>query len=134
MSWNLSDLPAHIRELNEDVLNAPQARQKVIEQPNDLEQTLLQQIQLVGLPEPDREYYFHPKRKYRFDFCWPSLMVACEVNGGTWINGRHNRGSSIGKDYEKVNIAQAMGWKVYQFTVDQINDETAITFLMEHLK
>lgn len=134
MSWNLADIPPHIRELNQEILNVFSEKPKVIvEQPKDLEETLLQQIQLAGLPEPEREYKFHPDRKWRFDFAWPDLMIATECNGGTWNYGRHNRGSSIGSDYEKVNTAQALGWRVYQFTVDQIESQYAITFLMEWL-
>ena len=65
-------------------------------------------------PEPIRELLvFAPPRKYRFDLAWPDLKIACEVDGGTWISGRHNRGSSIAKDYEKLNLAVVNGRRVF---------------------
>jgi len=38
-------------------------------------------------PEPVREYRFHPKRKWRFDFAWPDCQVAVEIEGGVWRAG-----------------------------------------------
>jgi very-short-patch-repair endonuclease len=70
--------------------------------------------------EYEREYRFHPKRRWRFDFAWPGAMIAVECNGGTWGNGRHNNPTTIGNDYEKLNAAALLGWRVLQFTSDQI--------------
>ncbi len=47
---------------------------------------------LWGLPEPEREYRFAQEalgRKWRFDFSWPEYRVAVELDGGTWVRGRH---------------------------------------------
>lgn len=99
-----------------------------------LEETLALHILALGVPEPRREYRFHPTRKWRFDFAWPEARVAAEVNGGTWVNGRHNRASSIASDYEKVNAAQLLGWRVYQFTGDMVKDGRAIATIGEALE
>ena len=48
--------------------------------------------QLVGLPDPATELLFHPKRKWRFDYAWPTRMIAIEVHGGIHSGGRHTRG------------------------------------------
>ena len=32
--------------------------------------------------EPVREYIFHPKRKWRFDFYFPERKLAVEIEGG----------------------------------------------------
>lgn len=38
------------------------------------EETLLLQLRALKLPAPEREYRFHPGRRWRFDFAWPSLI------------------------------------------------------------
>ena len=48
------------------------------------------------------EFYFAlPERRWRSDLAWPDVRVALEIDGGTWVNGRHNRASSIFKEMEK---------------------------------
>ena len=86
----------------------------------DYVETLLIQIKLSGLPEPQREYGFHRKRKWRFDLAWPDLMIAVEVEGGIWSGGRHVRGEGYEQDCEKYNEAQLAGWMVLRFTPGMI--------------
>ena len=93
---------------------------------SELEDTLLFQIHAVGLPEPERETRFHPTRKWRFDFSWVDLKLACEVDGGTWTRGRHTRGFGYRLDCEKMNEAVILGWHVLRFTRGMIEDGTAI--------
>lgn len=89
--------------------------------------------QLTGtkLPYPKREFRFHEKRQWRFDFAWPESKLAVEIEGGTWINGRHTRGLGYAKDCEKYNEATRAGWKVYRFTSNMIIEGKAIKFLLE---
>lgn len=63
-----------------------------------------------------REYRFHPSRLWRFDYAIPDLRIAIEIDGGVWINGRHNRASGYLGDMEKFNAAAALGWVVLKFT------------------
>lgn len=86
----------------------------------DYAETLLIQLQLAGLPEPQREFMFHSKRKWRFDLAWPDLLIAIEVEGGIWSGGRHVRGDGYEKDCEKYNEAQLAGWMVLRFTPGMI--------------
>ena len=58
------------------------------------------------------EHKFHPVRKWRFDFCFPEQRVAVEVQGGIFIQGRHSRGAALLKEWEKLNTAAAMGFRV----------------------
>lgn len=76
-----------------------------------------------------REYKFHPTRRWRFDFAIPDHMVAIEVEGGTWANGRHTRGSGFEKDCEKYNAATLDGWRVFRFTTGMVQDGRAIATL-----
>ena len=84
------------------------------------EESLALQIRAVRLPEPVREHCFHPTRKWRFDFAYPSHLLAIEVEGGVWSGGRHTRGSGFTKDCEKYNAALMNGWRVYRCTPDMI--------------
>lgn len=63
----------------------------------------------------DSEIMFHPKRKWRFDFADQQNKIAVELEGGIWINGRHNRGGGFADDTEKYNEALVMGWRVLRY-------------------
>lgn len=91
----------------------------------DYAETLVFQLQLAGLPLPQREYLFHKKRKWRFDLAWPDLLIAVEVEGGIWTGGRHVRGEGYEGDCEKYNEAQLAGWMVLRFTPGMIRRDQA---------
>ena len=80
---------------------------------------------------PEREFRFHPRRLWRFDFAWPEPKIAAECEGGTWANGRHNRGAGFEADCEKYNAATLLGWRVLRFTSEMVNDWRAIDVLRE---
>lgn len=90
-----------------------------------LEVAYQHQANALKFPTFEMEYVFAPPRKWRFDFAWPSRMVAVEIEGGTWINGGHSRGSAFEKDAEKYNTAALLGWKVLRFTTNMVRDGRA---------
>lgn len=57
-----------------------------------------------------------PARQWRFDFAHLPSRVAIELEGGTWIGGRHNRGSGYERDCEKYNVAAQLGWRLIRLT------------------
>lgn len=71
---------------------------------------------------PVAEYLFAKelKRKFRFDYCYPEKKIAIEIEGGVWINGRHNRPSGFIKDMEKYNIACLLGYRILRFTIQDL--------------
>lgn len=79
----------------------------------------------MSLPEPVTEYLFHSTRKWRFDGAWPDRMIAFEVDGGTWVGGRHTRGAGFEKDCEKINAAEELGWHVFRFTSTMVKSDVA---------
>lgn len=87
-------------------------------QPNFLDR-LKQIINKEVIPE----YRFHPTRKWRFDYAIPEFKIAIEIDGGVFIQGRHNRGSGYVKDMEKFNEAAILGWRILRFTPQQIKKE-----------
>jgi very-short-patch-repair endonuclease len=100
---------------------------------SDLGDALAFHVRVEQLAEPVRELKFHPTRKWKFDLAWPAQKVAAECDGGTWVKGRHSRGSGYEKDCEKLNAAVEMGWKVYRFTTNMIDDGRAIDTLRKVL-
>lgn len=71
-----------------------------------------------------REYRFHPTRKWRFDFSHLESKIAIEIEGGTWVFGRHNTGAGFQRDSEKYNEAIFLGWKVFRLTEGMIRVQT----------
>jgi very-short-patch-repair endonuclease len=66
-------------------------------------------------------HFLPTKRKFRADFLCPNLKIIIEVNGGQYLNGRHNRGGrGYETDLEKLNMAQAHGYRVFQFTYEML--------------
>lgn len=66
----------------------------------------------AGIPAPVPEFRFHAIRKWRFDFCWPDYRLVLEIQGGIFSNGRHSRGASLLKEWEKLNAAAEMGYRI----------------------
>jgi len=93
---------------------------------SELEYLLEKQIEKSGLPKPEREYRFDPKRRWRFDFAWPLQKVAAEVDGGIFSRGRHVRGAGFERDAEKRNAAVMAGWCVLHSTPRQVKSDMAV--------
>ncbi|WP_316867334.1 hypothetical protein [Ralstonia mannitolilytica] len=56
------------------------------------EETFALHLRAAGIDGFEREYRFAAPRRWKFDFANPALMVALEVEGGTWTRGRHTSG------------------------------------------
>jgi very-short-patch-repair endonuclease len=84
--------------------------------PNQAEEQLYNQLRIVQLPMPVREYVAFPPRMFRFDFAWPDRLVAVEIDGGAWTGGRHVRGKGVESDAEKSVLAFEAGWRVMRIT------------------
>jgi very-short-patch-repair endonuclease len=99
------------------------------------ETLLMTQLHWAKLPTPTREHRFAPPRRWRFDFAWPELRIAVEVEGGTWIpgGGRHNRGKGYVADLSKYNTAALMGWTVLRVAPEHIDSGQALAWISEAL-
>lgn len=120
---------------------------------SEWEQALVDKIVAAGLPEPEREIRFHPKRKWRLDIGDSNKKLAMEVEGqvwgrlvkcnvcgnqvrkqtrgGRWVpvreaGGRHTRGDGFSGDVEKYNEALLLGWRVLKATPAMIRDGRAL--------
>lgn len=88
---------------------------------------LYMQIMADGrMPGVCREHKFHPTRRWRFDLAWVHCKLAVEVNGGIYVNGRHNRGAALESEYEKLNAATELGWAVLIYGPNAIKNGNAL--------
>ena len=99
-----------------------------------LEDELLAQLKLLKVKKPVREYRFSNTRRFRFDFAWPQEKVACEVQGGIWVGGRHNRGKGYENDCDKLNLCQLDGWLLLYVTTTHIARGDAAELIRKALK
>lgn len=93
------------------------------------ELTLQAQLEVARIHHV-REFAFAPPRKYRADFM-VGLDLLVEIDGGTWQQGRHNRGSSIETEFEKGALAAIRGFRVIHASTEQVNDGTCLRWIMQ---
>lgn len=108
-----------------------------------LEESLALHIRAHKLPQPEREHRFAALhvglgkgirerlrasnlRDWRFDFAWPDIKFAAEVEGGGWVGGRHNRGRGFTDDLQKYDAAIRLGWQIYRCDGNLIKSGRAI--------
>ena len=125
-----------IKRVNKNISPQYQEYKKLVKKSKSsaLEDSLFNQMKILGLPEPVKELKFHPTRKFRFDFAFEKEKIAIECEGGTWSNGAHNRGKHFEGDCEKYNEATRLGWKVFRFTGDMIKRGEAVIYIQNILK
>jgi len=77
----------------------------------------------------EKEYRFHPTRRWRGDYAIlePHIIIECE--GGAYVRGRHVRGTGYVKDMQKYREAFVLGWSVIRFTPQEIERGEHISVL-----
>jgi len=94
-----------------------------------LEDSMASQLKAANITGYQREYRFHPVRKWRFDFAFPDQRLAIEIDGGGWVGGRHSRGYGIESDCDKYNSAVLLGWRILRFTGKHVRNGLAIEII-----
>lgn len=79
----------------------------------------------VGGMELEKEVQVIKGRRWRWDRCHRASRVLIEVQGATFANGAHSRGTGYAKDREKNVSAAEQGWLVYELTAKQITTDWA---------
>lgn len=95
----------------------------------DAEDYFYEQLEAAGMPKPEREFRFHPERRWRADFAWPQYMLIVEVEG--W--GRHQSWVGFKNDVEKYNEATLMGYAVFRVTTEQVYQDMALYYVEQYL-
>lgn len=124
---NISDLKASkVAGINQhvfDELKKPQKKKGSTQLPGQMcQQAQWMWGQLVawslssGIPVA-KEHYFHPVRKWRFDFAVPDKMIAIEYEGLMSEKSGHTTLTGYTKDTEKYREASMLGWTILRYTV-----------------
>lgn len=82
----------------------------------------------------ETEFRFHPPRRWRWDFCVPSLMLAIEYHGGIYSGGRHTRGTGFQADREKMNAGQLAGWLILELTEEMVKSGRAYEMIEQAIE
>ncbi len=96
-----------------------------------LEDLFAMHLRAAGIGNFATEYQFHPERKWRFDFAWPEIMLAVEIEGGIWTGGRHVRGQGFEADLVKYNEATKLNWWVLRYSTKQVQNGTALSDVID---
>jgi very-short-patch-repair endonuclease len=104
------------------------ARVKIRVKQSNGEALMAFQLRVAKIPH-ETEYRFHPSRKWRADFAIPARKLLIEVEGGSWTEGRHNRGKGFEDDCEKYSVAAALGWRVIRATTGQVESGLALHWI-----
>jgi very-short-patch-repair endonuclease len=114
-----------------DAIKRAQAKAKR----ESLELAVLQQLRALRLDAGmRREYRFDPERLWRADFAWPAHHLLLEIEGGTYVQGRHSRGTGMAEDCEKYAAAVLAGWRVLRATTDQVRSGIAAEWVATALR
>lgn len=93
---------------------------------SDLADMLSFQLRVAKI-EHQREQMLIPDRKFRTDILVGKLAI--EVDGATWIGGRHSRGYGIEDDCVKQNTLVTLGYRPMRFTRKQVKDGRALKWI-----
>jgi very-short-patch-repair endonuclease len=99
----------------------------------DYADDLAKQLDWVRIPH-EREFRFHPTRRWRADFCLANKVLV-EVDGGNRMAIIHNgRAVAVGShtkdsDYEKLNSAALLGYRVLRFSPKQVKSGDALMLI-----
>ena len=127
---------------------------------SEVEETLLGQLRMAGVPPPLRNYRFAKPRRWELDFVWidrgPDYSrvrcgedcdcqlpnVAVEVDGGLWPSrqedgslavGRHVRPKGYEEGVRKANEAVRRGYELYRVTPSMVESGEALRVIEEAL-
>ena len=75
------------------------------------------------------EHRFHPPRRWRLDFYFPTRRLAVEIEG---LN--HRKRDRYRRDLEKYNTLSADGIFLLRFTAAHVHDQTALRGILAYLE
>lgn len=118
-NWNAADLKK--LEKKGFLTNLNEQKKAVKVEKSSLEKSSIEKALFVlhyegKVPQYVREYVFHSKRKFRFDWAIPELKLAIEYEGLFSEKSGHTTVTGYTKDCEKYNQAALLGWKVLRYT------------------
>jgi very-short-patch-repair endonuclease len=107
------------------------ARLKAKAERDKFEDKLASQLAAVGI-YPQRQFKFHPTRRWLADFWLAEHKLLIEVDGGGWMNGKgHFSEHGRRHDGERDRAATLMGYRVVRFTGSEVTDGSALRTIQE---
>ena len=90
---------------------------------SDLEVRVLAEVRRQRLPAPVTQYVLSldPTTIARFDFAWPDLKLALEVDHRTW----HGGSEAQSLDKRRDRLAAALGWQTLRITDEDVRRHLA---------
>jgi hypothetical protein len=98
----------------------PRLRFRAKRSPSRLEARFALLWRAANGPELKKEFLFIPERRWRADFAHIPSRTLIEIEGGIWIQGRHNRAEGFLADIEKYFEAALAGWTVLRLSERQL--------------
>ena len=95
----------------------------------EAEDVIAEELEDAGFGGFEREYRFHPTRRWRLDFAWVDEKIALEVEGSIWARGRHTRGKGYIGDIEKYSEASLYGWILLRVPTDNAGTGQAVDYV-----
>lgn len=100
-----------------------------------IEFVLIELVNKGSIHKFEKEYKFHPVRKFRFDWAIPELKIAIEYEGLNSRKSRHTTKKGYTMDCEKYNLAVQLGWHVLRYTALNYEDfQAQIEVLISRVK
>ena len=84
--------------------------------------------------KPEREYIFHPTRKWRFDFAFPAIKLGIEIEGLSRHISRHVTFTGFREDCAKYNAATLLGWRMLRYSTEMVIRGDAINDVVKYLE
>ncbi len=100
--------------------------------PSVAEALFLVKLSETNLPTPESEVRPWSDRQFRVDFLWPTYSLAVEIEGGSYVQGRHHRPKGFESDCEKYNRLAADNICLFRFTPAMIRSGLAISTVEEY--
>lgn len=90
-------------------------------------------------PHFEREFYFHPNRRFRSDFAFPAHKLLIEVQGGgkIWnektggfVSGAHHSKDGYAGDCERMAEGMMLGYRFLYVTPEQCKSGKAADWIL----
>ena len=126
MRWTEEQLREFVEERRGSSLPIPRPAKVQGQFPagKSAELSLRDQIVAAGLPEPFREFTFHPTRDWRLDLAWPTHKLAVEIDGQV-----HRTKERFARDVEKHNALIFAGWRYLRVAPVNVETGSALTLV-----
>ena len=121
-----------------DILGVKPRRKRVHAPRVSNAETMLEQLRYAGHVGWQKDYRFHPKRKWLLDCAHPALRIAIEIEGLSGNDslgvGRHRSRAGFIEDLTKYGEAFALGWDVLRGTSQDMRSGRLLQRLVARLR